>query len=192
MAKFIPINQITKLKEDSKNGDERAKNILSMYLDGKDFSTLIEEYFAKPKTDVVEKQATQIEEKEQSGLEKFLSFNNITKENPDYKEYVLEYYNENPQERDENILKEMSEIGEEKVNQELSNIAVSNDGQEECSTLVTLIKNLIEDENEAIQGYDKGILFVANSEKDRNILNVLNEIKTDEIRHIKMLKELVE
>lgn len=53
MAKFIPIDKMRKLREAARNGDEGAKRILRMQLDGtSDFSTDLDSYFSpKPETD---------------------------------------------------------------------------------------------------------------------------------------------
>lgn len=52
---------------------------------------------------------------------------------------------------------------------------------------------LIEDENEAISGYDKIILLVENGDhlKKEEILKELHFIRNQEINHIEKLKELL-
>ena len=53
MTKFIPIDKMRKLREAARNGDEGAKRILRMQLDGtSDFSSDLDTYFSpKPETD---------------------------------------------------------------------------------------------------------------------------------------------
>ena len=54
---------------------------------------------------------------------------------------------------------------------------------------------LIKDENEAIDGYDKAIKLVTNSDIDeetkKRILDVLEHIKQEEIEHIEELKGIL-
>ena len=52
---------------------------------------------------------------------------------------------------------------------------------------------LIEDENEAISGYDKIILLVENGKKKKKkeILQKLHEIRKDELEHIEILKTIM-
>ena len=53
---------------------------------------------------------------------------------------------------------------------------------------------MIKDENEAIDGYDKQIKLVQNSNLDENkkiiIINTLQHIKEEELEHIEELKKL--
>jgi hypothetical protein len=57
MSKFIPINQLSKLREAAKGGDEMAKKILMAQLNDEDFSSDLEAYF-KPQ----EEEAKTVEE----------------------------------------------------------------------------------------------------------------------------------
>ena len=52
---------------------------------------------------------------------------------------------------------------------------------------------LIEDENEAISGYDKIILLVENGNRydKKEILQKLNKIRKDELEHIEILKTIM-
>ena len=52
---------------------------------------------------------------------------------------------------------------------------------------------LIEDENEAISGYDKIILLVENGNRHdkKEILQKLNKIRKDELEHIEILKTIM-
>ena len=50
---------------------------------------------------------------------------------------------------------------------------------------------LIEDENEAISGYDKIILLVENRPDKKEILEKLHKIRKDELEHIEILKTIM-
>lgn len=52
---------------------------------------------------------------------------------------------------------------------------------------------LIEDENEAIYGYDKIILLVENGNRHdkKEILEKLHKIRKDELEHIEILKTII-
>lgn len=58
-----------------------------------------------------------------------------------------------------------------------------------------IVEALIQDENEAIDGYDKAIKFVSNADLPQLIktayLEKLEHIKQEEIEHIEELKEIV-
>ena len=57
---------------------------------------------------------------------------------------------------------------------------------------VKSIEFLIEDENEAISGYDRVILLVENGSADKTILDKLHKIRADELEHIEILKSIIE
>lgn len=57
---------------------------------------------------------------------------------------------------------------------------------------VKSIEFLIEDENEAISGYDRVILLVENGSADKTILDKLHNIRADELEHIEILKSILE
>lgn len=200
MAKFIPINKIKQLREASRNGDERAKNILDLHMNGEDYSSIFEEYFNPKQPEHVEEKPN-LESQEQTGLQKFLAFNNVKEGSPEFNDYVEEYYMENPEEKPKSVKEEvidtLAEGKVEKIDKMLVSLSRQDSAKEnldegQIGLRMEYIDTLIEDENEAIQGYDKGILLFANIEEDKNVISVLNEIKTDELRHIKMLKDLFE
>ena len=62
--------------------------------------------------------------------------------------------------------------------------------KEDC---VKAIELLIEDENEAVSGYDKSILLFNNGDREDKdkIIAELQKIRADEIEHIEMLKKLL-
>lgn len=57
---------------------------------------------------------------------------------------------------------------------------------------VKSIQFLIEDENEAVNGYDKVILLVENGNANKSILDKLYDIRADELEHIEILKSILE
>ena len=184
---FIPVEKMKKLRESAKNGDERARKILIMQMDGKeDFSSLMDEYFAEQEPvvenglgeKVVEEKATETKEPEKvSKLQEFLSFNGITKDSPDYKSYVEDFYKENPNEPRE-------------VENPVEQIEDNKDGFE------SVIKDLIKDETDAIDEYSKAITkFMGSEELDevfkRRVIARLKEIRGDEEEHFRELNELL-
>lgn len=175
--RFIPVDKMKRLREASKNGDERAKRILIMQMNGKeDFSSLLDEYF-KPeensmlenKPDVLEKTNNLKENvnSQNDKLEIFLKENAITKDSPDYQSFVDEFLKENPDYQ----LKET------------------------CKDETCFLDNLINDELEAITGYETAIMEIINSEEytetnKTGIIAKLQEIKNDEIEHLTELRRM--
>lgn len=172
MAKFIPIDKMKKLREASRNGDENAKKILAMQLGGtEDFSSLMDDYFkSQPQVEEAPTGATSTqgyglkEATADHGLEKFLSFNNITKDSPDYQSYVDDYYKENP--RPEMKVEEHCFI-DDLIKDEIE--AISGYGQAELEVMQK------EDMEETTK---KGVLIK------------LDEIKRDEMKHLEELRRL--
>lgn len=161
MSKFIPIDKLKTLRDSARTGDERALKVLSSFRTGAEDFSSLLDEYFNPQ----QTEAQEVKEQQEMPIV------------------------ENPQ---GNILEKMEEVGEKATNKALSNVAINSvKCGKDKNPLIEFITALISDENEAIEGYDKAILFVANSQTDRNALNVLNEIKNDEIRHIKMLKELL-
>lgn len=91
------------------------------------------------------------------------------------------------------------EMSDEDANAYLASISVEDDPkleepvEEEWKQIV---EALIKDENEAIDGYDKAIKFIANSDMPDMIKTALTEkmehIKNEELEHIEELKEALE
>ena len=122
MARFIPIDKMKQLREAAKNGDERARKILHAQLNGSDFSADLDSYFApkpEPQAEPVQvstEQAAELgspESKKLSGLEQFLADNEITKDSPEYDDFVKDYYFEHPDEEHEEIHEEEPDVDEE-------------------------------------------------------------------------------
>ena len=70
------------------------------------------------------------------------------------------------------------------------------DTNQEAQDWTQVIEDLIKDENEAIDGYDKAIKYLSNANFVDDVvktayLEKLNHIKDEEIEHIKELKEIL-
>lgn len=104
---FIPVDKMTKLREAAKGGDERARKILRMQLEGKDYNSDLDSFFAAPAEpapepignpgSVQEAKATKGTGNEK--LDKFLADNGVKEGDSDYDDAVNDYYNEFPNER---------------------------------------------------------------------------------------------
>ena len=96
------------------------------------------------------------------------------------------------------------EMDDEEANQYLASIAIEvpeidqenvNTNQED-QDWKSIIEALIQDENEAIDGYDKAIKYLSNANFADDVvktayLEKLNHIKNEEIEHIEELKEIL-
>ena len=141
---FIPIEQMNKLREAAKGGDQRAKDILSKYLNRGDYAADLDAYFkpvenptpSSAPTKVVEEQGnpgSAVEAKATKGtgnakLDQFLFDNGISEGDPDYDDAVEDYYNEFPDERPEptageEVDEEADEEAEEEVPEEAKEAA---------------------------------------------------------------------
>lgn len=85
------------------------------------------------------------------------------------------------------------EMDDKEANEYLSQIAINDEGNEKDWKFI--IEDLIADENEAIDGYDKAIKYLSNVNFTDDVvkekyLNKLNGIKDEEIKHIEELKEI--
>lgn len=97
----------------------------------------------------------------------------------------------NGDEKAKDFLFNFMEMDDEKANEYLSQIAINDEGNEKDWKLI--IEDLIKDENEAIDGYNKAIKYLVNSKLENSkVLNVLEHIKEEELEHIKELKEILE
>ena len=102
-------------------------------------------------------------------------------------------------EKAKDFLFNFMDMSDEEANAYLSSIAIEEEKQPEMEEskedLKSIVKALIDDENEAIDGYDKAIKFVTNSDMPDLIktayLEKLNHIKDEEIEHIEELKEII-
>ena len=107
-------------------------------------------------------------------------------------------------ERAKDFLFTFMEMDDEEANAYLASIAIDvpeidqenvNTNQEDADWKA-IIEDLIKDENEAIDGYDKAIKYLSNANFTDDVvktayLEKLNHIKDEEIEHIKELKEIL-
>lgn len=193
--KYIPFDKMKTLREASRNGDENARKILKMQLDGtEDYSELLENYFApKPEEPKVETVVSGVEEKDDPRLSKYLADNGITKESPDYDEAVKEFYAEiggKPGEVDKNEQK-VEELGNEITEGEPI------EGKEtERDKFENIIKDLMKEESKAIDDYSKAITEVMNmpefnAKQMKRAIARFKEIRDDETEHFNELKALL-
>lgn len=96
---------------------------------------------------------------------------------------------DNGDQKAKDFLFNFMQMSDEEANQYLSEIATDN----ETSDYAKIIQDLIADENEAIDGYDKAIKYLANIDKENKeeIIKKLEEIKADEMQHIEDLKRVL-
>ena len=180
--KFIPIEKMSKLREAAKSGDDRARKILDMQMSGDDFSPLLDEYF-QPKPVATENSvetSSLPEKKPNSKLEEFLKFNNVTKDSPEYEDFVKDFYAEFPEEKGK----------EEMVENPVEQIEEDKDGFD------SIIRDLMKDETDAIEEYSKAITKLMNNEEldeiqKRRVIARLKEIRGDEEEHFHQLNELL-
>lgn len=173
--KFIPVDKMKKLREAAKSGDEQAKLILRLQLDGKDYSSNLDEYFA-PKVEPVAQEVEVVKDEDKGNdarLEKFLADNGITKDSPEYQDSVDQF---------------LSEVtGGDPI-----------PGQEtERDKFENIIKDLMKEESNAIDDYSKAITDVMNmpefnAKQMRRAIARFEEIRQDEEEHFRELKALLE
>lgn len=200
--RFIPIDKMKKLREASKNGDETAKKILKAQLNGTDFDSDLDIYF-KPKPEPVselaqdpeegimqtttEKAAEQGEELD-SGLVQFLKDNEITKESPEYNDFVEDYYRENPKARP---IKELN----------LSNATNSTVAKPEFASQevpveeLDLTKDMAESLINIISSCDKTMVAILNNDDiedttKKGIITTLQEIKNNILDNFDKVKKI--
>lgn len=77
------------------------------------------------------------------------------------------------------------EMNDDEVNEYLANIAIEGE-----SDFAKVVKDLVADENEAIDGYDNAIKYLINSNEEgkEEKIKILEKIKADEMQHIEDLK----
>lgn len=172
---FIPIDKMRQLREAARNGDERAKKILRAQLDGSDYGSDLDAYFApKPEAKPLPASAQGTfsmpaqEHKPLNNpqLEEWLRSNGIKETDEDYEEALDEYYNEYPDQRPK---EEPSQEPEQEV---------APQAQEE----VDLTKDIATSVFEAIKKCDEtNIALMQNNELDstarKGAMTTIQEIK---------------
>lgn len=226
---FIPIDKMKSLREAARNGDQRARTILTTQMNGEDFSELLEEYFASPKpveskTPAEEsKPSADYPEIADSKLLKFLQYNGVKPGDEDYESTVEAYYQEFPKARPSanNGLETKATDADAEVNlpndddggsiygeedepieddepkttvPSAAQERVEGEGLEASSEEKDTIDFLIEDEYEAIDGYDKAISKIMRMDLGdavkKGVIADLEEIRRDEFEHVEKLKRI--
>lgn len=205
---FILGSKYKPLREAAKNGDERAKSILKMQFDGSEQSELdasVEEYFNPPqkKAPPIQEAFVKVEEPVATtstgnkALDKFLRDNSVSEDSEDYEDYVNTFYDMFPKNRPIKPTRPTEPIVDMGDSQPVESEIV--DGKEHLFVLEEAIHFLIKDENEALDGYDKVIKDIVNNKdvlklddiKLQGLVSKLQEIKNEEIQHIKELQEMI-
>lgn len=181
---FIHKEKFQKLFDASANGDEKAKAILDAFMnDGEGCSEMIDEYFRpapEAKTEAtVEIKSEDPERAKMSGLEKFLSDNQIKEGDEDYDEFVNSYYDMFPDQR--NPEPKPEEPKEPVIEEESGS---------------TDLEAFIKEELDGVGKYDKLIIEFTTmpglSEAVRSgIVGKIQKIKEDELAHISVLRDIV-
>lgn len=184
---FIHKEKFQKLFDASANGDEKAKAILDAFMnDGEGCSEMIDEYFRPIPAPEAKNEATieikseDPERAKMSGLEKFLSDNQIKEGDDDYEEFVNSYYDMFPDQR--NPEPEPASTPAPEVKEE-----------EESGS--TDLESFIKEELDGVGKYDKLIIEFTTmpglSEAVRSgIVGKIQKIKEDELAHISVLRDI--
>lgn len=196
--RFIPIDKMKALREAARNGDERAKKILNMQMNDEDFSSLLEEQFSTPKTEekeILVKENNSPDDK----LQNFLKYNNVKEGDEDYESTVEAFYKEFPKARpvaeakatDGDDIELPNEEDDTSIyGEEDEPINDENPVQEDK----TFIDDLIQDEYEAIEQYNKAISEILKLDEGdslkKGLITDLEEIRRDEFDHVEKLKRM--
>ena len=174
---FISVDKMKQLREQAKNGDERARQILNMQMNNQDFSSLLEEHF-KPieQEPVQEKPATQVNpednEPADERLKKFLEFNGVKEGDEDYDATVESFYEEYPNLRPKQPEQEPEQTEEEQkgllddlsnkikdllgaCDQAIMNVADDNENDITGATLKGTLSTLQEVKQSALDAFEK-------------------------------------
>lgn len=205
---YIPFEKMKSLREAAKSGDERARKIIIMQMNGEDFGSLLDQYFEVPnKTEEAVNKGTYSDTTEDSKLNKFLEYNGVKKGDMDYDSTVEAYYKEFPKERKHDTFEtkatesdsdNTSIYGEEDEPIEDDQFAK----EKELSSMhheleEDIFSKLMGEEIDAIRSYGDAILKIMSCEKfndneKKGIIEKLEEIRRDEQEHWSELKHLKE
>lgn len=207
---YIPFEKMKALREAAKSGDERARKIIIMQMNGEDFGSLLDQYFTKPEeSNKVEDHSDTTED---SKLNKFLEYNGVKKGDMDYDSTVEAYYKEFPKERQHDTFEtkatesdsdntsiygeedepiEDDQFGKEKEFEKEKQLSMHHGLEED------IFSKLMGEEIDAIRSYGDAILKIMSCEKyndneKKGIIEKLEEIRRDEQEHWSELKHLKE
>lgn len=221
---YIPFDKMKSLREAAKNGDARARKIIIMQMNDEDFGSLLDEYFTKqPKEEKPIATSTPIIEDNDitdPKLKKFLEYNGVKKGDVDYESTIEAYYQEFPKARpgvnletkatntdvvlpnDEDDGSSIYGDEDEEIKDDESKTIIPSaaqkhmkeEGLEASSEEKDTIDFLIEDEYEAIDGYDKAISKIMRIDLGdavkKGVIADLEEIRRDEFEHVEKLKRI--
>ena len=190
---FISVDKMKQLREQAKNGDARAKQILDMQLRNQDFSSLLEEYFKPVQTEPENKATSNPQEntivegsatKQNGKLQEFLDYNGVKEGDPEYNDMVESFYEEYPNLRPKEEKQEPEQDNTEQV--------------QENPGLFDELSNAVKD---LLSVCDRAIIAVADDNENditgaalKGTLSTLQEIKQsvlDAFEKIKGLKDSV-
>lgn len=202
---YIPFEKMKALREAAKSGDERAKKIIIMQMNGEDFGSLLDQYFTKPEeSNKVEDHSDTTED---SKLNKFLEYNGVKKGDMDYDSTVEAYYKEFPKERQHDTFETKATESEPNntsiYGEEDEPIEDDQFGKEKQLSSMhhglegDIFSKLMGEEIDAIRSYGDAILKIMSCEKyndneKKGIIEKLEEIRRDEQEHWSELKHLKE
>lgn len=207
---YIPFEKMKALREAAKSGDERARKIIIMQMNGEDFGSLLDQYFTKPEES--NKTEDHSDTTEDSKLNKFLEYNGVKKGDMDYDSTVEAYYKEFPKERQHGTFEtkatesdsdntsiygeedepiEDDQFGKEKQFEKEKQLSMHHGLEED------IFSKLMGEEIDAIRSYGDAILKIMSCEKyndneKKGIIEKLEEIRRDEQEHWSELKHLKE
>ena len=205
---YIPFEKMKALREAAKSGDERARKIIIMQMNGEDFGSLLDQYFEAPnKTEEAVNKGTYSDTNEDSKLNKFLEYNGVKKGDMDYDSTVEAYYKEFPKERKHDTFEtkatesdsdntsiygeEDEPIEDDQFTKEKQLSSMHHRLEED------IFSKLMGEEIDAIRSYGDAILKIMSCEKyndneKKGIIEKLEEIRRDEQEHWSELKHLKE
>lgn len=198
---YIPFEKMKSLREAAKNGDERARKIIIMQMNGEDFGSLLDQYFEVPNKPEDHSDTT-----EDSKLNKFLEYNGVKKGDMDYDSTVEAYYKEFPKERHHDTFEtkatESDSDNTSIYGEEDEPIEDDQFGKEKQLSMhhgleEDIFSKLMGEEIDAIRSYGDAILKIMSCEKyndneKKGIIEKLEEIRRDEQEHWSELKHLKE
>ena len=201
---YIPFEKMKALREAAKNGDERARKIIIMQMNGEDFGSLLDQYFTKPEES--NKTEDHSDTTEDSKLNKFLEYNGVKKGDMDYDSTVEAYYKEFPKERKHDTFEtkatESDSDNTSIYGEEDEPIEDDQFGKEKQLSMhheleEDIFSKLMGEEIDAIRSYGDAILKIMSCEKfneneKKGIIEKLEEIRRDEQEHWSELKHLKE
>ena len=201
---YIPFEKMKSLREAAKNGDERARKIIIMQMNGEDFGSLLDQYFTKPEES--NKTEDHSDTTEDSKLNKFLEYNGVKKGDMDYDSTVEAYYKEFPKERKHDTFEtkatESDSDNTSIYGEEDEPIEDDQFGKEKQLSMhhgleEDILSKLMGEEIDAIRSYGDAILKIMSCEKfndneKKGIIEKLEEIRRDEQEHWSELKHLKE